>query len=207
METKGELAPSTMMQNWTHDVPVGSRADFLAHIEACRPRTLLEIGAFEGTSAVALLREALRHRPGAHLTVVDPWDALSSVEFSPEQLAAAKATFDNNICSSGLAGHVVVRQDSSQRVLPELLRAGASFDFIYVDGSHRAFDVFLDLVLSWELLSPGGTLAIDDVGWGMDAPVLERPCAAVQHFEGARMHEFDMPRCSPGYRHFLVKKQ
>jgi len=209
METKGETkeALSLSMQNWTHDVPVGTRADFLAHIEACKPRRLLEIGVFEGTSALALIREALRYRPDAHLLVVDPWEALPSAEFTPEQLAAAKATFEANFSRSGLRSCVSVREDSSQRVLLDLLRAGASFDFIYVDGSHRAFDVYFDLVLAWELLLPGGTLAIDDVGWLLEAPVLERPCAAVQHFEGAHMHEFDMPRCSPGYRHFLVKKQ
>ncbi len=41
----------------------------------------------------------------------------------------------------------------------------ALYDFVYVDGSHRASDVLTDAVLAWPLLKAGGLLIFDDDGW------------------------------------------
>ena len=40
-----------------------------------------------------------------------------------------------------------------------------AFDFIYIDGSHMRVDVLLDAVLAWQLLKPGGIMALDDYEW------------------------------------------
>jgi predicted O-methyltransferase YrrM len=46
----------------------------------------------------------------------------------------------------------------------------ASYDFIYIDGSHKAADVLEDAVLSFRLLKVGGLLIFDDYAWNGGGP-------------------------------------
>jgi Methyltransferase domain len=39
------------------------------------------------------------------------------------------------------------------------------YDFVYIDGSHRAVDVLEDAVLAWRLIKQGGILTFDDYRW------------------------------------------
>ena len=43
------------------------------------------------------------------------------------------------------------------------------FDLAYVDGSHRAADVYSDAVLTWAVMAPGGIVIFDDYQW-LEAP-------------------------------------
>lgn len=63
-----------------------------------------------------------------------------------------------------------------------MLRGRSSFDFVYIDGSHRAPDVLADAVLAWPLIRPGGVLAFDDYEWGHALPETERPMIAIEAF-------------------------
>ena len=49
-------------------------------------------------------------------------------------------------------------------VLSSLLAGGhaASFDLAYIDGSHRASEVVVDVSLAWRLLKRGGLMLLDD---------------------------------------------
>jgi predicted O-methyltransferase YrrM len=47
-------------------------------------------------------------------------------------------------------------------LLVELIKQNKSFDFIYVDGSHKAIDCFTDCLLGWQLLNVNGIMGIDD---------------------------------------------
>ena len=58
-----------------------------------------------------------------------------------------------------------------------------SFDFIYIDGSHLARDVFIDAALSWNLLKIGGLIGFDDYHWGDPNDPLRRPQIAIDAFE------------------------
>ena len=40
-----------------------------------------------------------------------------------------------------------------------------TFDFIYIDGSHTAYDVLQDAILAHSLLKVGGIIIFDDFGW------------------------------------------
>ena len=107
----------------------------------------LEIGVYEGRSALWMLEQVLTH-PTSRMTCVDTF---------PEDL---QERFMANVRLSGLADKVTVMQGRSQVRLRELPLN--SFDIVYVDGSHEAHDVFVDAALSWELLKPGGMLIFDD---------------------------------------------
>ena len=62
------------MYNWTNDLPENSIADFFAVIDYInktqKPKKILEIGTFAGTSAIKLV-ELIKN---ADITVIDMWE-------------------------------------------------------------------------------------------------------------------------------------
>jgi hypothetical protein len=115
----------------------------------------LEIGAYEGRSSAWFMDHILTGS-GSQLTCVDPWVA--------ERLPAdiAEALFHAN---TALYGDRV--QKVKSRSLPFLLHCaggGARYDWIYVDGDHRAHSCLTDMVLAWQLLHDGGVMLVDDTG-------------------------------------------
>lgn len=110
----------------------------------------LEIGSFEGRSAIWLLENVLTH-PTSRITCVD----LFNREYSK--------LFDENIAASGAAERVEKLAGSSAVVLRRM-PPEPTYDFIYVDGSHQTYDTLEDAVLSWRLLRPGGWMIFDDYG-------------------------------------------
>lgn len=111
-------------------------------------KSALEIGAFEGRTT-AMLAEHFDH-----VIAVDPH---------------VKPTFHKAVADydhvSLIEGRLV---DSFWQIdmFPQ-------HDFIYVDGSHVAQDVFLDLALAWSRLKVGGVMLIDDYEWECDAYIQE----------------------------------
>jgi predicted O-methyltransferase YrrM len=118
---------------------------------AGQPRQILEIGSYEGRSAVWFAENLIQHED-AHLTCVDP-----CID------AAVAANLRANIETAGRAIRLIV--GLSADVLSILRGNHSVYDLVYIDGSHEAPDVLLDLVLSFELLKPGGLLIADDYQW------------------------------------------
>ncbi|QAT85757.1 hypothetical protein EJ065_4199 [Corallococcus coralloides] len=110
----------------------------------------LEIGSYEGRSAIWLLENVLTD-PTSHITCVD----LFAGEYAQR--------FDANIAASGAQARVEKLKGASSVVLRQLAPA-PTYDLIYVDGSHQAYDTLEDAVLSWPLLKPGGLMIFDDYG-------------------------------------------
>src|SRR5439155_19740700 len=63
---------------------------------------------------------------------------------------------------AGLDGYVDVRESLSSYELARLAEAGERFGLIYIDGSHRFEDVFVDFYFARTILEPGGYLLFDD---------------------------------------------
>jgi hypothetical protein len=61
-----------------------------------------------------------------------------------------------------LTGYLNFREDYSCYVLPELIKAGAKFNIVYIDGSHLFEDVFTDFYYVARLLEDGGIMLFDD---------------------------------------------
>lgn len=129
---------------------------------------MLEVGSYEGRSAVWFLRNILTD-PSAELVCIDPF-------FAPER----EVRFDHNLALVDRNGQVRKRKGLSGDILPTL--EPTSFDAIYVDGAHDAGSVLLDAVLSWKLLKNGGVLIFDDYLWELDWPISQRPQLAIDLF-------------------------
>jgi len=139
------------------------------------PRTLVEVGSYEGESAMWLARMVMKS-PLSRLYCIDPW-------------ADAEATysrFDANIGELPNRDQITVMRSTSVEGLMRLNTDGVKADFVYIDGSHAAPDVLADLVLSFPLVKLGGYVVCDDYLW--DDPkyggddIVGRPKIAIDAF-------------------------
>jgi predicted O-methyltransferase YrrM len=93
---------------------------------------------------------------------------------------------------------VVIREGHSSRVLFGL--GPDSFDLAYVDGSHTELDTMTDLVMSFNLLKPGGIMLVDD----FDQPAFPGVRAAVDKF--ATIYSSRIEVTHVAYQVHFVKK-
>jgi hypothetical protein len=105
----------------------------------------LEIGAFEGRSALWVLDNILTH-PTSKLTIID---AFRENNYK---------TFISNIERSGEANKFDILNGLSTHKLREL--PFNSTDFAYVDGSGKGIVILSDLASTWSLVKVGGLIII-----------------------------------------------
>ena len=188
------------MRNWTHNVPGGSKSLFLQALDlVAGPCDILEIGSYEGTSLIGMLS----HLPQSKAIAVDCWENRDDPCLKAGLLDDAELAFDLN--TAAFKDRITKMKGYSQSVLPSLIRQNRQFDFIYVDGSHTAFNTHSDLQFAWALLKQGGVLAIDDYLYDPfhGQQPLETPKPAIDHFIAS--HAFEFTKISIGYRVFLQK--
>lgn len=122
---------------------------------AHRQLSILEVGSYEGRSAIVLL-EMLPH---AHLTCVDTFAGGPDLP----DLDGVEERFDSNL--EPYAGRFEKMKSRSLPALDLLVQQRRTYDVIFIDGSHRRDDVLIDSVLAWHLLANEGYLIWDDYLW------------------------------------------
>jgi hypothetical protein len=132
----------TFTQNWFTD-KTSSWAQFLKEFKGKPYVNYLEIGTFEGRSALWLLENILTH-PTAKLTIVDAFQENTH------------RTFISNINLSGEADKFKILSGFSTDKLREL--PFDSIDFAYIDGSGKGIVMLSDLVSTWNLLKVDGII-------------------------------------------------
>lgn len=140
----------------------------LSELKAKTHLQMLEIGSFEGRSAIWFLANVLTD-PSSTITCVDPF--LHRI---------TELRFDHNIKVSGSSARVIKLRGRSQQIL-KLLKEN-NYDLVYIDGSHCAGDVETDALLSWPLVKCGGIVIFDDYLWNPNWPVEDRPQIAIDRF-------------------------
>lgn len=172
--------------------------------EAGAPRSVLEIGAYEGRSTVWMAEHVLA--PGGEIVVVDHWRGSSTHD--PAEMPAVEARFDANVAElrrriPGVRLEKV--KAASVEALSRLLAAGrtGSFDFVYIDGSHEAPDVLTDAAFAYPLLRVGGLIAFDDYAWRRFTDVNDNPKVAVDAFTNIFWKRLAL--VSGGYQAFFRK--
>ena len=198
------------MYNWTNDLPFGHKQYFLdaikyfnnTYTKVLRGEQIkvLEIGTYTGISLINIVKEI----PNSIGYGVDRWinyDENNLLENIDE--LGVEASFYKNIAVEGLQDRIKGIKGDSYEVLFEMIRENQKYDFIYVDGSHKAFDCYSDLILSWKLLVKDGILAIDDYLYNTDISVVDSPFEAINHFLNKFQNEIKL--LHKGYRVFLQK--
>ena len=113
----------------------------------------LEVGCFEGRSAVWMLENIMTHNK-SKLWCIDPWCSWAEKTLP---------IFIRNINITNRQDRVEIIKglaESHIRKTPENY-----FDFIYIDGDHSEAAVLEDAILSFRALKLGGIIAFDDYLW------------------------------------------
>lgn len=142
------FGPYTFNYNWSQ--PAMENTKFILD----DPKHCLEIGTFEGRFAI-WLAETYK----CAVTTIDPFNG-EIYGIAQEVFKEAYRNCINNF--SKCKQPIELIHKNSFDALAELNQKGMSYDFIYIDGSHRSAEVLEDLVLSYRLLKKGGLLLLDD---------------------------------------------
>ena len=157
----------------------------------------LEIGAYEGRN-LAFMDWLL---PGKlHATVIDPW---FDEDLNPEEkYHAVEPRFQRNMARLGFPSLKVTKGFSTYE-LPQMLERGEGFDLIYVDGTHTALGVMIDLCFCGALLRTGGLMILDD--YWHDESEIGGPGVkqAVDRFHGTFRQYFELEAV---YRQVVLRK-
>jgi len=167
----------TFTSDWfSHNIPAWSSFFGAMVWDNSVPKTVVEIGAYEGRASLWLLENLLQNDK-SRLHCVD-------VFAGAEQPDSYWQRFKANVLDSEHRSKVAVHTKTSFAFLNRYVADGGQADFIYVDGSHRAADVLEDLILSFRALKPGGLIICDDYlgGSGQHELTLGSPKIAVDAF-------------------------
>jgi hypothetical protein len=135
----------------------------------------LEIGSFEGGSAVFWLNNILTH-PTSSITCVDTWHGGIDLPVFPKD-----ELFDKFLANIGpWRNRVIIRRGMSDFALRKL--PVGYYDFCYVDACHTAAATLSDSVQAWHTLKSGGIMIWDDYTWEVDPRPVMRPKIAIDAF-------------------------
>jgi predicted O-methyltransferase YrrM len=142
----------------------------LAHLRD-KPADILEVGSYEGRSAIAFLS----YLPLSRVTCVDTF-------YPNDENRVIEGRFDRNMAPFG--DRVVKIKDHAANALDLLRIQKASFDVIYLDAGKKRDWVFALSTLAWPLLRTGGIMIWDDLRWGVrdGVPSPDRPGDAIKLF-------------------------
>ncbi len=183
------FGPTATFYNALADSPAGFRSDWFSqnrrlfdrHLGPLRDRSNLrglEIGAFEGRSTCWLL-EHIVTSPDSQLDCIEPF--LGVPECANAAAAAGIGLEERFLRNIRRHQHRLrLIKERSRTALPKL--TAETFDFAYVDGSHRAVDVLRDFIQVLRLLKPGRVLIGDDYGWKLNPRPVSRPKLGIDAF-------------------------
>jgi len=160
----------------------------------------MEIGVYSGTSLIKILELI----PNSIATAIDLWkDYYEQEDMKQMEENNVEEYFRKNLKVMNMTDRVKIKKGNSQDILLDLINQNEDkYDFIYVDGSHRCLDAYMDINLSWKLLNKGGIMVIDDYPYKKEQ-VLESPFESVNEF--ITKYQKEIKVLNKGYRVFLEK--
>lgn len=139
---------------FTHNIPNWTR--WLSCLRDKGGLLFLELGCYEGMATRWLLDNILTN-PSSSIHVVDTFSG--SHEHSRLDTSNMYVNFMNN---AGFEDRVKVFQQKTKKYLT---CTEESFDFIYVDASHKTKNVLVDGIMGWDKLKKNGIMIFDDYCW------------------------------------------
>ena len=155
---------------------------FFKHIKNYKNFNYLEIGTYEGCSAIYI---ANRFKD-SKVFCIDIWERVKEEYSEGINFNDIEKNFDMN--SQNYLNIVKIKKYSDEFFLSNNLK----FDVIYVDGHHLAEQVYKDAVNSWNVLNNKGLLIFDDYIWNNYDDVNKNPCYAINKFLKEKHNKFDI---------------
>lgn len=156
----------TFTQNWFRAAKQKTWLRQLQYLQTVEAPQALEIGSYEGRSALWFLATY----PKATITCIDPFVT-----------AEIFGRFLENTSGVRTQGRLALIQEHSIQALADLIAVRKQFDFIYVDGCHEAAVVLYDATVAFHLLKLGSRMCFDDYSWS-SAKAIAGPKQAIDAF-------------------------
>lgn len=133
-----------------------------------KPARILEIGSWEGRSAIFFLR----FLPHSTITCVDTFDGGGGISTQDiAKLPGVEGRFDSNLREfNGRVDKHKLDSDGALRLFADQSR---QFDIVYIDGDHQPEQVLRDSLGAWELLSGEAVMIWDDYDSAPDTPLTD----------------------------------
>jgi hypothetical protein len=160
------------LTDWTSNIPAGSKGLFekiVSYLKTIPHVSLLQLGAFTGTSLVHLLSLF----PHSHATVIDTWNY---PEYSDIVRKGFEQSFQQNIMQSSFEDRVEVYKTDAYTQLIKLVQDHARYHLVHVQNLAQdppenkdikrvqSLDTHMNLVLVWKLLAQNGIMILDFTG-------------------------------------------
>lgn len=174
----------------------------------------LEIGCFEGLTSNYIVENILS--TSGKLICVDPLtdnylnDNLTNSDITNNETIYKYFNnqydrFTSNVKKYLDNQKIELHRDISKNVFPILNeKYGNQFDFIYIDGDHRAFAVYLDAIESFKICRSGGIILFDDYSWGKELYKEDSTSTGIDKFLLEYNDQYDL--MAKGYQVMIRKK-
>jgi predicted O-methyltransferase YrrM len=127
---------------------------------AGKPLKMLELGSYEGMSAVWMLHNVLSH-PKSEITCVDNFVPIPEFHKGKSPMSSTiKRRFLAN--TKPFSNKVKLIAGDTRDVLKKTNITKKQFDIVYIDAGRHSKNVIEDAVLSFPLLKVGGHIVFDD---------------------------------------------
>lgn len=138
-----------------------------------RVKKILEIGSFEGRSAIFFLS----YFNNSSIDCVDTWEG--SDEHNKKIFSKIESNFDQNTLKFVKQNKLKKFKQTSDFFFK---KNNELYDLIYIDGDHDAAQVSKDLKNSWNCLKNGGVLVLDDYLWWFYKDLRKNPSTPINSF-------------------------
>jgi predicted O-methyltransferase YrrM len=167
--------------DYSEGVNPGDRRALYFLVMALKPRSALEVGTHIGASTIYIAAALKRLNAGAKLTTVDIND-VNHLDRGAWKKAGMSKSPANFAADLGLLDRICFHTGPS---LGFMRLADQRFDFIFLDGDHRAGAVYQELASALPLLDKGGLILLHDY-YHDAAPLFPRKATITGPFQALR---------------------
>ena len=144
------------------------------------PENILEIGSFEGRSAIFFTN----FYPNSLISCVDTWEG--SDEHKNFNFFKIENNFNNNTKYLVKSNRLKKYKKTSDIFFSE---NNIHFDLIYIDGDHSSEQLCKDIYNSWKFLKKNGILVVDDYVWWFYKDIFKNPAFTINKFITEKLNQ------------------
>lgn len=186
----------SLSNDWfTQNIPHWDYAFKKADLSSQNQISILEIGSWEGLSASFFLS----YFPDATVDSVDTWEG-GDEHKGFETVLTTEQRFDQNTASFP---HRVRKFKGTSDAFFLNSSGHEKYQVAYIDGSHRAEDVYNDSCNAFARLEVGGLLILDDLPWKFYDDILDNPAAGMDRFLESHAGQYRVVHVA--YQLYLIK--
>ena len=210
----------SLSTDWfTQNIPHWDYAFKKADLSSQNQISILEIGSWEGLSASFFLsyfphatvdsvdtweggdehKVFLSNFPDATVDSVDTWEGVDEHK-GVETVLTTEQRFDQNTASFP---HRVRKFKGTSDAFFLNSSGHEKYRVVYIDGSHRAEDVYNDSCNAFARLEVGGLLILDDLPWTFYDDILDNPAAGMNRFLESHAGQYRVVHVA--YQLYLIK--